>query len=292
MDTVQEKRLRLIDFYLMFYGKVNRADLMKHGEISIATSSRAFNQYREKFEGNIQFDVGRRCYVRTPTFQPKFNHDAFAALRLFAWGIEETLVETATYGVQNSVRIIENISDEILSRITRAIVAKQPLTVEYNSSKGKKTRRYSPHSVFFGLGAWHVRGWDSKANNGKGGGRSFRVSRFISAEQAHTSEYVSPEKDKEWKTIVNLSVAPHTQHENIKNLTWELEMEGKPIRNIETNAALAGYVLNDLRVDCSSDALLSPKVFGLQLMNRHEVEDIESIQTLGPGFFQTEAKKV
>lgn len=287
MDTVQEKRLRLIDFYLMFYGKVNRADLMKHGEISIATSSRAFNQYREKFEENIQFDVGRRCYVRTPTFQPKFKHDAFAALRLFAWGIEETQIEADTYSVQNSARIIENISEEILSQITRAIVAKLPLAVEYNSSNGNKSRIFSPHSVFFGLGAWHVRGWDSKANEGKGGGRSFRISRFVSAEADNTSEYVPPEQDKEWQTVVTLSVAPHTQHENRKNLTWELEMEGKPIRNIVTNAALAGYVLNDLRVDCSVDALLPPNVFGLQLMNRHEVEDIESIQTLGPGFFQT-----
>jgi hypothetical protein len=268
----------------MFYGKVNRSDLMKHGEISIATSSRAFNQYREKFPENIQFDVGRRCYIRTITFQPKFYHDAFSALRLFAWGKEETQIETETYGVQSSARIIENISVETLSHITRAIVAELPLMVEYNSSRGKKTRIFSPHTVFFSLEAWHVRGWDSEANNGLGGGRSFRISRFVSATHDGCAHYILPEQDLEWQTPIILSVAPHSQHENGKNLIWELEMDGKPMRNIPTNAALAGYVLNDLRVDCSVNGILPPNIFSLQLMNRHEVEGIESIQTLGPGF--------
>ncbi|MBL4284644.1 WYL domain-containing protein [Vibrio fluvialis] len=284
METTQEKRLRLIDFYLMFYGKVNRADLMKHGEISIATSSRAFNQYREEFGQNLIFDVGRKCYVRSDKFLPKFDHNAFAALRFFAWGIEETQVDTKTYGVNNSERIIENLSPTIVSLITRAIVDKKSLIVDYSSSSGQKARVFSPHSVFFGLGAWHVRGWDSEANNGKGSGRSFKVSRIVSAQTDDNSKYVTQIEDKEWLTPITLSVAPHTQHANRDNLVWELQMDGKPIRNLTTNAALAGYVLNDLRVDCSADGSLPPNVFGLQLMNRHELEDVESIRSLAPGY--------
>ncbi|PMH46182.1 WYL domain-containing protein [Vibrio sp. 10N.286.49.B3] len=284
METTQDKRLRLIDFYLMFYGKVNRADLMKHGEISIATSSRAFNQYREVFGQNLVFDVGRKCYIRSDSFQPKFEHNAFAALRLFAWGIEENQVDINTYGVINSERIIENLSPTIVSLVTQAIVERKALVVDYSSSNGQKTRTFSPHSVFFGLGSWHVRGWDSKANGGKGSGRSFKVSRIVSAQATENPQYVTQQEDKEWLTAVTLSLAPHTQHVNRDNLIWELQMNGKPIRNLTTNAALAGYVLNDLRVDCSQDGILPPNVFGLQLMNRHELEDVESIQALAPGY--------
>ncbi|EGQ8673173.1 WYL domain-containing protein [Vibrio cholerae] len=278
MESLQEKRLRLIDFYLMFYGKVNRADLMKHGEISIATASRTFSKYRESYPENVLFDVSKRSYVRSESFEPQFSHNPLAALRLVAWGIEESKIETKTYGIESFTRVLDNICAEMVSEVTRAIVGRYTLRVTYCSSNATKERVLSPHSIFHGLGAWHVRCWDKDTNSA----RSFRLSRITAIKPVKTGEY--KDCDTEWNCQVTLSVAPHSKHNNRDDLAVELGMEGKPIRNIQTNAVLAGYVLNDLRVDCSPSADMPPQMFNLQLMNRHEVEHIESIQTLAPGF--------
>lgn len=45
-------------------------------------------------------------------------------------------------------------------------------------------------------------------------------------------------------------------------------------------------MLNDLHVDCTPDASLPPHAFNLQLMNRHELEHVDSIRALVPGFIQ------
>ncbi len=84
-----------------------------------------------------------------------------------------------------------------------------------------------------------------------------------------------------------LSVAPHSKHKNRSDLAIDLGMKDQYVRNISTNETLAGYVLNDLHVDCTPDASLPPHAFNLQLMNRHEVENINSIQVLVPGFNKT-----
>nr|WP_241901342.1 hypothetical protein [Vibrio sp. 10N.286.49.B3] len=90
--------------------------------------------------------------------------------------------------------------------------------------------------------------------------------------------------DSLWNRDVVLSVAPHSKHENRNDLAIDLGMEGQYVRNITINEALAGYVLNDLHVDCTPDVSLPPHAFNLQLMNRHELENIDSIQALVPGF--------
>ncbi|HIF6044138.1 hypothetical protein P3745_14325 [Vibrio parahaemolyticus] len=56
VESPQTKRLRLIDFYLCFFGKVNRSDLIQHGDIAVATASRSFNAYKERFPNNTVFN--------------------------------------------------------------------------------------------------------------------------------------------------------------------------------------------------------------------------------------------
>lgn len=280
MESQQEKRLKLIDFYLYFMGKANRADLMNHGDISVATASRAFNIYRKEFPDNANFDVSKRCYVISSNFVPAFDHNAKSALKLLAWGTEDSAIPIRTFGAANLSTVLEVLSPAIVSQVTRAIINKTNIKVLYSSAKDTEERNLAPHSLFHGLGAWHIRSWDSKRNDY----RCFRLSRIINAEAVIGSAPVSSKNDHIWNEPVTLSVGPHSKHENMQDLAIDLGLEGKPIRNIQTNAALAGYVLNDLRVDCSPLATLPPQVFNLQLMNRHELEDIESIQALVPYF--------
>jgi len=280
MESQQEKRLRLIDFYLLFLGRVSRAHLMMHGDIAVATASRAFNTYREQFPSNTVFDVSKRTYVASDSFKPAFEHEPEAALKLVAWGQELNTIPTKTYGVDSFATVLDSLSPSIVAEVTRAIINQHCIKVLYSSASCTEERVLTPHSLFKGLGAWHIRAWDSKRN----GFRCFRISRILQAQKVDCLYSKTIEDDELWNTLVVLSVAPHSKHENRKDLAIDLGMDGQHIRNITTNKALAGYVLNDLHVDCTPDASLPPHAFNLQLMNRHELENVESIIALVPGY--------
>lgn len=280
VESPQTKRLRLIDFYLYFFGKVNRADLIKHGDIATATASRSFNTYKVRFPQNMLFNESIRAYIKPQSFNPAFEHDPAAALRLIAWGEEINSIPVTTYGTSSFSMVLDTLSTDIVSQVTRAILNKHSIQVMYSSGTSTKIRTLSPHSLFKGLGAWHIRAWDSESIEF----RCFRISRIIKAELSDNPDSKTIADDDLWHRNVVLSVAPHSKHKNRSDLAIDLGMEGQYVRNISTNETLAGYVLNDLHVDCTPDASLPPHAFNLQLMNRHEVENINSIQVLVPGF--------
>jgi len=282
VESPQTKRLRLVDFYLYFFGRVNRSDLIKHGDIAVATASRAFNSYKDTFPGNSIFNESLRAYIASEVFSPAFEHDSEAALRLIAWGQELNTIPVKTYGVDSFSTVLDSVSTSIVFQVTRAILNQHCIDVLYSSASSTETRTLTPHSLFKGLGAWHIRAWDSKRTKFL----CFRISRILKAEKANCLYTKTKEDDDLWNHVVVLSVSPHSMHENRKDLAIDLGMEGQYIRNISTNAALAGYVLNDLHVDCTPTASLPPQAFNLQLMNRHELECIESIKVLVPGFNQ------
>ena len=287
VESPQTKRLRLIDFYLCFFGKVNRSDLIQHGDIAVATASRSFNAYKERFPNNTVFNESLRAYMRSASFSPAFEHDPEAALRLIAWGQELNSIPVTTYGVSSFATVLDSLSIDIVSQVTRSILNKHCISVLYSSSTSTETRTLTPHSLFKGLGAWHIRAWDSKRRKFL----CFRISRILKAQQTESSYDKTIKDDTLWNRDVVLSVAPHSKHENRNDLAIDLGMEGQYVRNITTNEALAGYVLNDLHVDCTPNASLPPHAFNLQLMNRHELEHVDSIRALVPGLIQNKDDK-
>jgi len=50
-----------------------------------------------------------------------------------------------------------------------------------------------------------------------------------------------------------------------------------------TSAVVAGFVLTDLRVDCSANGSLDPLEYPLRLMNRSELTSVESM-AIAPGY--------
>lgn len=280
VESPQTKRLRLIDFYLYFFGKVNRSDLIKHTDISVATASRTFHTYKKQFSQNMYFNECQRSYVSTKSFMPIFEHDPEAALRLIAWGQEINNIPVTTYGINNFSMVLDTLSANSVSQVTRSILNKHSIEVLYSSGTSTETRTLTPHSLFKGLGAWHIRAWDNKRQSF----RCFRISRIKNAKPATDLCSRTIKDDELWHRHVVLSVAPHSKHNNKNDLAIDLGMEGLYIRNITTNEALAGYILNDLHVDCTPDASLPPHAFNLQLMNRHELEHINSITVLVAGF--------
>jgi predicted DNA-binding transcriptional regulator YafY len=114
--------------------------------------------------------------------------------------------------------------------------------------------------------------------------RTFRFSRILGlADTEEGVSYPDTRQDDDWNEFVTLTLAPHNKHPARDALAVDLGLKDRPVSNASVNKAIAGFVLTDLRVDCSKAAVLNPQEYPLQLQNRSELLDIESMK-LAPGF--------
>lgn len=276
-------KLKLIDFLLMFTGKVNRYQLMEIAGVSIATASRALTEYREKHPENITYNIGKKCYEVTTEFISTFKHEVESSLRTVAYGerIESTVMST-TIGPSSFIIPDSNLSVKIASMISRSIFQGKCISLKYISSSSNKSETKSrlvyPHAIFESQNKWYVRALDFEADTYK----NFKLVRIKSVEVGSQSKKtVMPDID--WYKEVFLTIAPHTSHPHPKALVQDLGIEGKPILNLKTTAALAGFLLSEWRVDSSKDAILDPYYFQYQLLNRYELTETDSM-IIAPGY--------
>lgn len=282
-DQAQQitKRLALIDQYLLFRGQVSRADLINHFDIGIATASRTLKEYRAKFPDNMEYSVSDRSYVSASQFKSAYEHNVSQALALIAYGLEIREIEGARFGQAGPAPFSAPLSSDVVSYVTRAMVGGKPVDIEYASgSSGGTKRTIIPHSLFQGGGAWYIRAFDALRLEY----RTFRLSRVRSAENSKESlTRFRGKPDTEWENQITLTLAPHPRRENQEALREDLGLNDKPVKNVTTNAVTAGFVLIDLRVDCSPEGALNPYEYHLRLMNLHELRNVESMK-IAPGF--------
>lgn len=283
------KRLALIDQYLHFRGQVCRADLINHFDIGIATASRTLKEYRAKYPDNMAYSVSDRSYVAAKHFMPAYKHDVNRALALITYGLEIREIEGAQFGQVKPAPFSAPLSTDVVSSVTRAMVCGKPIDIEYASgSSGGTKRTILPHSLFQGGGAWYIRAFDALRSEH----RTFRLNRIRSVENGQGQlTYPRDNLDAEWKKQITLTLAPHPRRENQEALREDLGLIDKLVQNVTTNAVTAGFVLIDLRVDCSPKGSLNPYEYHLRLMNLHELQHVESMK-IAPGFASSENKSV
>ena len=281
-------KLKVVDFLLMFTGKIQRQQLMDISGISIATASRTLTTYREHYPNNIYYDIGQKSYVIADSFEPAFKHDVESSLRTLAYGqrIETTHLES----IGPKVSILAKPSPEIkvVATICQAIFRKKSIKLTYSSTNtGTRERNLSPHSIFESKKQWYFRALDS-------GDEKFKTFSFartgvvIFCEQA--SSKVDIAKDSEWYREVILTLGPHLKHPYPEALKLDLGLTDKPVVNIKTSAALAGFLLAEWGVDSSEDASLDPYFFQYSLLNLHELETVSSMR-IAPGFSTRDSLK-
>jgi hypothetical protein len=282
MDLLMNK-LKLIDFLLMFTGKVNSQQLMEIAGISIATASRALSEYREEYPGNISYNIGKKCYEITTYFKASFKHAVESSLRTVAYGerIENTVM-TTTIGPPSFIKPEGNLSVEVASMISRSIFQKECISLNYISSSSNKSdtkiRLVYPHAVFESQNKWYVRAFDVEEDIYK----NFKLVRIKSVEiSSQTKQKIKPDSD--WNKEILLTIGPHSSHPYPKALVQDLGIENKPILNLKTTAALAGFLLSEWRVDSSKDGILDPFYFQYQLLNRYELTETDSM-IIAPGY--------
>ncbi len=280
MDAQLQRRLSLVDMFLYYWGRIQRKDLSRHFGIGPVTASRVLKVYNDLHPHNIEFSVSNRAYIIASNFKCEYESDVEAALMLLAYGIESRPMDTTTYGPARITGFTAPLVKEWVSAITRAMVASRGVGIRYISGSGEKSRTVHPHAIFQSGTAWYFRAYDVSKQEF----RTFRFSRIIGLSEITKATYdASPEGDDDWNAHVTLTLSPHEGHHSPEALAMDLGLQGRPVSNASVKRAMAGFVLTDLRVDCSLASSLDPNEFPLRLQNRAELLDVESM-LLAPGF--------
>ncbi|TOM17335.1 hypothetical protein CGH82_19350 [Vibrio parahaemolyticus] len=282
MSTSMERNLRCVDFYLAFCGQVSRNDLMEFAQISVATASRTFGEYVRRWPHNLTYKHSEKLYVAKSGYIPVFSHDPQAGLDLIATGLVTRYISSALAPANLPVGIAPALDPERVRMLTSAACRSSAVTVQYLSlSSGASERLLAPTHFFNSLGNWYCRAFDFSAGE-SGEFRVFRLSRFKHV--VNVVQIPSPlPVDSEWLTEVVLTLVPHPNHHQPEAIRLDLGLENKPVLNLRISAALAGYFLQEWRVDCSVEAVLPAAQFPLHLANHYELATLASM-CLAPGF--------
>jgi predicted DNA-binding transcriptional regulator YafY len=288
LSHAQRERLAYIDFRLYFFGEIGRPDLIERFGVAPAGATRDLALYREITPQNITFDGSNKIYRIGQAFAPLFDHSSQRVLSALALGFGD--------GVNNAMQpllpcespsALSNPRMDVLAPVCRAIHAKRPIAIRYHSmSSGESERVIVPFALVDSGLRWHVRAFDRKS----GEFRDFVVTRIEAStlldEEPQANE--QPDNDIQWTRIVELDFVPHPRLERPEIIKMDYGMTDGSIR-MRVRAAVAGYMLQHWRVDCSPDHRLKEEQYRLWLSDPLALYGVENAK-LAPGYQDPAAK--
>ncbi len=272
-------RLEQIDRFLCFYGRVSREMLVESLGISTATASRSLKEYCDRHPNRMKLLSGQNGgYRAIGDIVPLADYDAEAALQLIGNGTITSTIQLATYGPKQPSLKRSRLQTDIVAPITRSIVGSSKASIVYTSgSSGNTERVVHPSYVFLGANAWYFRAFDEKSSEY----RTFKFSRVTEAYDC--GQEASKIEDIDWEKAVTLTIMPHDKHPHPEAHALDIGVKSGCVQNIQTNAVIVGFLLNDLRVDCSLHGTLNPFEYPFRLINPQELSGIGSMQ-IAPGY--------
>lgn len=277
------QQLHYIDFSLFFKGHLNTSSVQERFKISPSEVLDAFINYQYVAPENMELDEQNQRYFQSDNFGPLFDYDVRQTLAKITNGISDGFdaIEAQPYPIQTPSLL--NCPDlTVVARLSQAIMNGNAVNVIYTSlSSGSNTRDLVPHSIIDNGLRWHVRAFDRKSQTF----RDFVLTRIskVSLLSNHNDVRETKRYDEEWNSPVKLEIIPHPK--NVKHST-AIEIDYGMIDGvleINTNAALAGYLLRRWNVDCSVGADLAGGEFQLWLKNRNSLKQIQNL-AIAPGY--------
>lgn len=264
LSQAQRERLTYLEFRLYFMGEIGRPDLSARFGVAPAGATRDIAMYRELVPKNIDFDNSSKTYRISNEFSPIFEHPPQRVLSALSLGFGD--------GVDNEPRSLlpcefpATLSCprmDVLAPICRAIHAKRPMAIHYQSmSSGESERVIVPFALVDTGLRWHVRAFDRKS----GEFRDFVITRIqnptILNEESAANERM--DADIQWTRIVELDLVPHPRLSRPEIIQMDYGMQGGSIR-LRVRAAVAGYMLLRWCIDASPDHSLKEEQYRLWL---------------------------
>jgi hypothetical protein len=278
----QRERLAFVEFRLYFMGEIGRPDLTSRFGVAPAGATRDLALYREIAPHNIEFDGSNKVYRISKTFSPIFEHTAQRVLSALSLGFGDGVNgESKSLIPCEFPASLSSPHMDVLAPICRAIHAKCPLSINYQSiTSGESKRIIVPFALVDTGLRWHVRAFDRKT----GEFRDFVITRItrptLLNEEPQAHEY--SENDIQWTRIVELELVPHPDQPCIEVTEMDYGMDRGTLR-MKLRAATAGYILRRWSVDCSPDHSLRGHEYRLWLKDHLALYGVKNA-VLAPGY--------
>ncbi len=280
MDTLsyaQQQRLSYIDFKLMFVGYFTRAELVEHFQMGQSNATRDIKLYKELATDNLDYDNAEKRYFQTSSFKPLFDFETENALTKLSFHLSES--QQALSNLKFPFESPSQLSRPSLKHIavlSQASFNHKAVKINYVSlSSGSSTRIIVPHSIVDNGLRWHIRAFDTKANQF----RDFVIARITKVELTDLVIQDNQTKmaDNQWLRIVPLELVPHPKNiQHPKAIELDFDMQ-KGVLKLEVKAALAGYLLRRWNVDCSEQATQISSEHQLWLRNNQTLYGVENL---------------
>lgn len=281
LNHAQKQRLAFIDFCLQYFGQISRQDLITKFATGLAAATRDLALYRELAPDNLKLVHPTRHYQRQPQFSALFEHDPQAILsglaRGFGDGLSQPLVPSQV--CIDAQQLIQPKPD-IIAAVMRAIQQNAALQISYvSTSSGENVREIVPHILINNGQRWHVRAYDRTHKQFT----DFVVTRIkqVRKEQLAVAQHEQPAADTAWLTPIELVVVPHPSLRHPEAIALDYGMRNGEL-TLQSNAALAAYLLRSWSVDCSKEHKISSGVCQLALKNHAVLEQLEHLSIV-PG---------
>lgn len=278
----QRQRRRWIEMRLRFLGEVRRSDVIKQFQVNEITASRDLSEYRKAYPGNIGAADDGKSYRRPPTFTPRFDFTAREVLEVLTTGHFLDTSGTTGPALQSLLPpALHEPNLDVLAALTEGIHRGLVVTIDYCSlTSGDKTRDIVPFVLANDGLRWHVRAYDRDRK----AFIDFVLTRIyaarLTAEPAREDE--TAEQDLQWGRRVELQLVPKPGIKYAKAIEMEYNMTEGMLK-LRVPAALAGYVLRRMNVDCSPDASLAGAEYHLWLRNHPSLVDVDNLG-IAPGY--------
>lgn len=284
LNQSQKSRIIFIDFYLFFLGKINRKNLMETFEISPAVATRDFSFYTKHFPKNLNLDTKSKFYIATDDFIPNFDYSFEDAIDILS-GYKKFNIQN----INQSLLLCDfppaliNPQISILADISKALFLQKPLKVLYHSvSSGNSEKIIVPLALVNDGFRWHIRAFDKTKRRFA----DFVLTRITNTtilfnEVVESSEMIA--NDIDWNRIVELELVPHPNHKSHKTIEMDFGMTNGKLK-LKVRASNVGYVLQQWRVDCSSNHKINDPAFRLWLLDNLVLYGINNAEQLAPYF--------
>lgn len=282
LSQAQRERLTYLEFRLYFMGEIGRPDLSARFGVAPAGATRDIAMYRELAPQNIDFDNSSKTYRISGAFSPIFEHPPQRVLSSLSLGFGDgvdgeprSLLPCEFPATLSCPRM------DVLAPICRAIHAKRPVAIRYQSmSSGESERVIVPFALVDTGLRWHVRAFDRKS----GEFRDFVLTRIqnpiILDEESTAHERM--DADIQWTRVVELDLVPHPRLTRPEIIEMDFGMQGGSIR-LRVRAAVAGYMLLRWGVDASPDHSLNGHECRLWLRDHLALYGVKNA-ILAPGY--------
>lgn len=261
-----EQRLRDLETLFVWEGALDNARIREVFGLQPVQASRWVMSFVAEHGAGVQRATSHAPVKPAEAFKPMFERNgADDYLRLV-----ESMRPSDVAPFVTDVRYdLSPTAPELFAVMVQACRSGTGVDVFYRSMAEPDglARRTYPHSLVRAARRWHVRAWCELRQ----AFRDFALGRVASASLVEAQSPMGMSQDKEWNELVRLVVVAHPAlNPAQQNLIRHEYLGGQESKTIEVKQAIAGYVIQDLRIgiDLERD---TPPAFQLYLSNAAEL---------------------